>query len=152
LEDELDKTLLELSSVQEIIKLLQEEGSVKWTGCESTRGRKSHLVDIPIQSVRKVVNWIPVTTGRHKRPRKPEMNHMHLIPTSVNRYELLNNLHEPPNSAQNPEQVMENTTENRIKGALVRKQHKVIIIGGHVRGCAAEYCTTLGRLSKSQVL
>ena len=107
--------MLELSSAQEIIKLLQEEGSVKWTGCESTHGRKSHLVDIPMKAVRKEVNWIPVTTGHHKRSRKPEMNHTHLIPISVNRYELLNNLHELPNSAQNPEQVKENRTENRKK-------------------------------------
>jgi hypothetical protein len=68
-----------------------------------------------MQAVRKEVNWIPIT-GRCKRSRKPEMNLMPLI-QSVNRYELLNNLHEPPNSAQNPEQEKKNRTEK--KGILV---------------------------------
>jgi hypothetical protein len=60
------KTLLELSSAQEIIKLFQEEGNLKWSGCDRTSGRKSHHGEIPAQIERKEGTWIQVITGRRK--------------------------------------------------------------------------------------
>jgi hypothetical protein len=81
---ELEETLSELSSAQEIIKLLQEEGNLKWSGCYRTSGCTSHHGEIPAQIERKEGTWIQVITGGRKMFKKPEMKNAQPILMSVN--------------------------------------------------------------------
>jgi hypothetical protein len=92
---ELGRTLLELSSAQEIIKLLQEERNLKW--CERTSEGKSYHEEIPtrIEGMKgKEDTWTQVNKGRHKISRRPEIKCAQPVLRSVNEYELQDNLNE----------------------------------------------------------
>jgi hypothetical protein len=142
---ELEKTLLEFSSALAIIKLLQEEGNLKGSGCERTSGCILYHEETPAQIERKESKWVQVITGQHKRSRKPEIKHAQPVLMSVNQYELLNNLKESTNVTQNWWQESSEGIEDRRRGDLVRKKHEVIIIGdSHVRRCATEITHNLG--------
>jgi len=83
--------LLELISPQEI-KLLEEEGSLKHTGHESTGGHDLLCDEMPAEVERNESSWIRLTTDHFERSRKLVIKHAQLIPLIVNWYKLLNNL------------------------------------------------------------
>jgi hypothetical protein len=98
-----------------------------------------------VQIERKESKWIQAITGRHKKSRKPEIKHAQLVLLSVNQHELLNNLKELTNVTQNWGQKSSKGIEDRRRGNLVRRKHKVIITGdSYVTGCVAEVTHNLG--------
>jgi hypothetical protein len=114
------KTILELHSVQEIMKLLQEEGNLMYCGRES-RGGVSCVTLSYLWKLKETK-----ATGFEKlqailNELKSVIEHVQLIPLSVNCYELLNNLKEPIMIKQNQDQENKNATDNRKERALARK-------------------------------
>jgi len=82
-------------------KLLEEEGSLKHTGHESTGGHNLLCDEMPAEVERNESSWIRITTDHFERSRKLVIKHAQLIPLIVNCYKLLNNLKKLTKIAQN---------------------------------------------------
>lgn len=86
---------LELSSYEEIIKLLQEEISEKGLPIQPTSSiHKRYRNGEQTQVLTLKGTWINVTSNQHYKSRFLGRNLIQLIPQTVNSYELLANLNE----------------------------------------------------------
>jgi hypothetical protein len=86
-----------------------------------------------------------VPSCHQKRYRKPDINHTQPVPTTVNCYELLNNLKEPTNITLYQRVENKQKTEGREKMIMARRKHEVLIIGdSHTKGCVAEVSPNFG--------
>jgi hypothetical protein len=147
---ELRKTMLELILAHEIIRLLQEEISIR-IGYGSTHGQVSLQKVLPEETERTGNDWTRVTTGQHNKSSKPAIIRVHPKPQSVNRYQLPNTPKNTTLVAHNSEMNKDTSNNKKKRGreTLLRKKHKVIIVGdSHARGCAAELSRNLGETSE----
>jgi hypothetical protein len=147
LELELTRTLLELKSALEIIKILQEDDNTKWTGCnrKSVDESKSNQSNFLMQNREMERDWTVVSSNRYKNTRRPVMNNPQLSIKNVNGYEMLQNTEGRTTASQNP-----SLTNNRgmiaKKTKSLQKKKRKIVVGGDsfTRGIASELLHNLG--------
>ena len=141
----------ELSSARLIIKLLQTEGNaVNAVDISTNRGTN--------KDARNEGKTVP--TNRHGASRPTTVQQPQPIPTIINRYKVLDNLHIQPPTHQQQNHVSSLPTakkehsrathsvstvqqtkgsENNNKKTQAKKRNKIIIIGdSHARGCALD--------------
>jgi hypothetical protein len=100
---------------------------------------------ISAKNERKEGTWILANSAKHKRSRNPDARYCQLIPRSVNRYKVLQNLNEPKTGPDNVGPVNNKRCEARTKGVPGKiKQKVIIIVDSHARGCSAEITHNLG--------
>jgi hypothetical protein len=86
-------------------------------------------------------------SGRHKRLSKPDTRYCELIPRSVNRYEVLQNLSEPKTGPDDLGPVNNKRSEVRKRGVPGTRKQTIIIIGDiQAKGRPPEITHNLGRI------
>jgi hypothetical protein len=142
---ELKKTLLELNSAQEIIRVLQMEGNGR-TVYESTSQLNIQNEGRSIPNEESASTWKKVSKGYVKWARKPEVKRVLLAQESGNRFSVLSNLKELLEQSNDQGQVNMRWIENKQKSVLETKDHKIIAVrDSHARGRAVELTENLGK-------
>jgi hypothetical protein len=86
-------------------------------------------------------NWVHVPSSHWKRDGKSEVNYTEPVPTIVNCY-----VKELTNITLDQRLEVKQKTEERKMKTMVRRKHKVLIIGAsHVIGCAVEVSPNLDK-------
>ena len=121
---ELERTLLELKSALEIIKILQEDDSAKRTGHDrgSVEGTKSNSNDLIVQNSEMEGEWTVVESYRHRNSRRPVKNRPHGTIKNANKYEVLQNIDEVTSTSQNTHLVINRGTAAKEKEELTKKE------------------------------
>ena len=147
---ELERTLLELKSALEIIKILQEDESAKRTEFveESLEGSKlkSNQNDSIVQNSEMEGEWTVVETYRHWNSRRPVNKCPHGTIKNVNKYEVLQNIDEETSASQNTQLAINRGTASKKRKRSQRKKRKIVVVGdSFARGIAGELLHNLGR-------
>ncbi|MDR0288737.1 MAG: SGNH/GDSL hydrolase family protein [Rickettsiales bacterium] len=144
---ELTRTLLELKSALEIIKILQEDESTKRTGGgrKSADESKLNLKDILMQNSEMEGEWTTVDSYRNRNSRRSVMRRPHWSIKNVNRYEALQNTDERITGSQNLEPANNRGMVAKKRKSLQRKKLKIVVVGdSYMRGIAGELLHNLG--------
>jgi len=145
---ELEKTLLELESAREIIKILQEDDSAKRTEYVwgSVEGSKSNQNDFTVQNSEMEGEWTVVESYRHWNSRRPVKKRPHGTIKITNKYEVLQNSDEETSASQNTHLVTNRGMAAKKRKSSQRKKRKIIVVGdSFARGIAGELLHNLGR-------
>jgi hypothetical protein len=97
-----------------------------------------------------VNGWMRVTKGYGKCARKPVAKRAQIFPANVSKFLVLSNLKGSAEHSKGQERINIRLMENRQKGTLTKKEHKVVVVGdSHARGCAAKLTENLGNCLRS---
>jgi hypothetical protein len=111
---ELKKVLLELSAAREIIRVLQESGNYGGrVECENTNWPKVYQEETFEMNKENVSEWMRVTKGYERWARKLEAKKAQALPTCVNCFSELSNLHGPVVHVKEQRQANSRPVENR---------------------------------------
>jgi hypothetical protein len=92
-----------------------------------------------------VDGWTKVTKGDGKCAQKPVAKRAKIFPTCVTRFPVLSNLKGSAEHSKQQERINLRLMENRQKGTLKKKKHRVVVVGySHARGCAVKLTENLG--------
>jgi hypothetical protein len=136
---ELEKTLLELESAREIIKILQEDDSAKRTEYVwgSVEGSKSNQNDFTVQNSEMEGEWTVVEQYRHWNSGRPVKKRPHGNIKIANKYEVLQNCDEETTASQNTHLVTNRGMAAKKRKSPQRKKRKIIVVGdSFARGIA----------------
>jgi hypothetical protein len=81
---QLIRTLLELKSALETIKILQDDDNGKWTGCKQENVAESNQNDALIQNNEIEGEWTVISSDRYKNTRRTVMKNPQLPIKTVN--------------------------------------------------------------------
>jgi hypothetical protein len=152
LQQELETVLLELQTAKKIIALLHEESNstVQYTFTNSQSGNTSSVpstIHSDFLKKNAMDIWNTVTYTNQKHIKQPVVQQQQPIPTTVNRYVLLNIHHEDSEDSQSSGMVGGKKKKSvKPKNNFISKPRKttILIIGdSHVRGCAANLWSSL---------
>jgi len=144
---ELTRTLSELKSALEIIKILQEDNSTKWIGCgwQSVVESKTNQNDNWTQNNENEGKWTVVESYRHRNSRKLVKRQLQWSFRNVNRYEVLQNANEKFATSQNLDLVNNKEMVAKKRKRLQREKRKIIVVGNSfTRGMAGKISHNLG--------
>ena len=145
---ELERTLLELKSALEIIKILQEGDSAKWTehDGDSIEGSKLNQNDSIVQNREMEGEWTVVEPYRHWNSRKPVRKRPQVTIKNVNKYEVLQNIDEEASASQSTQLATNRGTAAKKRKSSQRKKRKIVVVGdSFARGIAGELLHNLGK-------
>jgi len=145
---ELERTLLELKSALEIIKILQEGDSAKRIEYDwgSVEGLKSNQNNFTVQNSEMEGEWTVVEPYRHWNLRRPVKKCPHGTFKNVNKYEVLQNIDEETSASRNTHLVINRGTAAKKRKSSQRKKRKIVVVGdSFARGIAGELLHNLGR-------
>jgi len=128
----------ELSSVKLIIELLQKEDSAKEHKGYGTIEPQNLIQCNDLKAGKTTENeWIEVNTSRYRRTKQVKIDPGKQQLNIENRYEVLDNLHEPTRTIKGLDlRKIRGVTKVR-KRNLIKRDHKVLLIGdSHARDCA----------------
>jgi hypothetical protein len=144
---ELTRTLSELKSALEIIKILQEDVSAKWIGHDrkSVDVFKSNQNDIVMQNCEMEGKWTVVDSYRYRNSRKPAMRRPQCSIQNVNRYEVLQNTDGKTPAPQKLDLANNRGMVAKKRKSSQRKKRKIVVVGdSFTRGMAGELLHNLG--------
>jgi hypothetical protein len=144
---EITRTLSELKSVLEIIKILQEDNSTNWTGCGWQSGVESKINQSNnwTQNKENEGKWTVVESYRHRNSRKLVRRQPQWSFRNVNRYEVLQNTNEKLATSQNLDLVNNKEMVAKKRKRLQREKRTIVVVGdSYTRGMAGEISHNLG--------
>jgi hypothetical protein len=145
---ELERTLVELKSALDIIKILQEGDSAKRSEYDwgSVEGSKSNQNEFTVQNSETEGEWTVVEPYRHWNLGRPVKKRPHGTLKITNKYEVLQNSDEEISASQNTHLVTNRGMAAKKRKSSQRRKWKIIVVGdSFVRGIAGEILHNLGR-------
>ena len=129
----------ELSSVKLIIELLQKEDSAKEHKGYGTTEPRNSIQRNDLKAGKTTENeWIEVNPSQYKRTKQVKIDPSKWQLNIVNRYEVLDNLQEPIGTIKGLNlRKIRGVTKVR-KRNLIKRDHKVLLIGDNHAGYCAE--------------